>query len=131
MGRGWTARIAVVAAGMAACGPSETSFVVDYTDAYCTWYLACADPALLVFDGLDDVDACKAVVGPEIAVSAGACKVDHAAARACLGQMATVPCPEPGTVFEDAVPLACTQAWKKCDALPGDDPADDSGTSGT
>lgn len=120
----WLAGIAVAAG----CGPSEAAFVVDYTDAYCTWYLQCADPAILVFDGLDDVDTCKAVVGPEVAAEGAVCKVSKGAARACLDQLATVPCPEPGTLIEDAVPVACDSAWKKCTAQPGDDATDEPAT---
>lgn len=107
----------------AACGPSESDFVVQYTDAYCTWYLDCGDPAQLLFDGVDTLEDCTSVVGPEVSDSAGICKLDRAPARACLDAMATLACPtDPEAPLEDALPAACSTTWKKClGQVEGDD----------
>ncbi|MEQ1505120.1 MAG: hypothetical protein ABMB14_22995 [Myxococcota bacterium] len=117
----WVAGVLLVAG----CGPSESEFVVEYTDAYCAYYLDCSDPAILVFDGLDAIDDCVAVAGPENAARASGCKLERTAARACLDQMATVACPTDGTPVDEALPTACTATWKNCSDQPEDEPADE------
>jgi hypothetical protein len=99
---------------VAACGPSEATFVVDYTDAYCDYYLECGDPAQLVFDGIDSLESCRALYGPGVAERGSACKVDKGPAGRCLDLMETMACPEEGAVIDDSLPADCEAAWQKC-----------------
>lgn len=113
---------------LSACGPSEGDFVVEYTDAYCAWYLDCGDPAQLVFDGLDTIEECRALFGPDVAAQADTCKINRAAASRCLEAMDGLVCPtEEGAVLDDNLPAECTTTWKKClgQTADGDDTGDE------
>ena len=112
---GHLVKVGALTCWLAACGPSESRFVVEYTDAYCAWYLDCGDSAQLVFDGVDTLEECRAIVGPDIADEADGCKLDRAPARACLDAMATLACPtDPEAELDDALPAECATTWKKC-----------------
>ena len=94
---------------------SESDFVVEYTDLYCTWYLECADPAQLVFDGTATLEDCTGLFGPGVADQASTCKLDKGAAKDCLDAMVTVACPaEEDAVLDDSLPPECATTWKKC-----------------
>lgn len=112
---GHLVKVGLAAGWLAACGPSESDFVVEYTTSYCAWYLDCGDPAQLLFDGLDTIEECRAVFGPDVASQAETCKLDRAPARACLDAMETLACPtDPEAELDDALPAECSTTWKKC-----------------
>ncbi|MBX2799136.1 MAG: hypothetical protein KTR31_15790 [Myxococcales bacterium] len=112
VGRAWAA--GVVAGWLSACGTSEPTFVTDYADLYCERALACADAAELLFDGVDSVDACLAIVGPDTADRADRCRLRGSDARACLAELESVECPAEGEGFDTVVPVACADAWHTC-----------------
>jgi hypothetical protein len=112
--RRWAAALA-----FAGCGGAETEFVVEYVNLYCEQYLACADPALQVFDGMGSAEQCEGTFGPPIADQAAGCKLEKRAARECLDGMAALQCPGEGEVFDDVLPPACATVWQRCDPQAG------------
>ncbi|MEQ1566259.1 MAG: hypothetical protein ABMA64_11525 [Myxococcota bacterium] len=104
-----------VAALAAGCGDSESEFVVSYVDTLCQQYVACVDPALQVFDGLEGTEACEAEYGDPVAERAAACKLERSAASECLAGMSGMGCPAEGEPFDAQLPPACASVWKKCE----------------
>lgn len=107
--------VGAAASALAGCGDAEGKFVAEYTTAYCDFYLQCADPAELVFDGMDTQDECEGTYGPEFLAEGEGCKLDHPAAKACLDQLGALQCPPENAVLDSAIPPACDAVWKKCE----------------
>lgn len=112
---------------LGACGPSESDFVLEYTDLYCAYYLDCADPAQLVFEGMDTVEECAGTFGPGFGEDAGACKLAKGDARKCLKAMELLTCPAEGTPLDAGLPPICDTVWKKCIAQPEETESEDTG----
>ena len=109
--RWWLPTVAI----LVGCGDAEGKFLADYTTAYCEFYLQCADPAELVFDGLDEQGECEGTFGPQFQDEGAGCKLERPAAKACLDQLGALQCPPEGAVLESAIPSACSAVWKKCE----------------
>lgn len=99
---------------MAGCGPRETDFVSDYVTSYCVYYLACSDPALAVFDGVDTPEECADAFGPGVAELATECALNGAAARDCLAELDGLACSGDPSDVDAALPAVCGSAWEKC-----------------
>jgi len=97
-----------------ACGASQMDFVLDYTDAVCSYALDCDDPALRVFDGVEDTTACEAVLGPAVLGQSQDCALVRRSARQCLDALAVLPCPSDGSAATDNLPPTCEAVWRKC-----------------
>jgi hypothetical protein len=111
MGRGWIVWTAAIGAG---CGIDDSTFTIEYVDAYCVYYLACSDPALEVFDGIDTPEECEAVYGPAVTDSALTCKLDKKAAKVCLESLDGLACPSEGYDVDGNLPSECAQVWTDC-----------------
>lgn len=109
--------LALCSAGLAACGGNkleEEDFVYTYTQQYCAVWLECSDPAMRVWDGLEGTEGCEAEIGPEMADKANGCKLVADNAQACLDKLADLACPADGQALDEALPIECEVAWKKC-----------------
>jgi hypothetical protein len=112
----------LVALGMAALGAckgsGEPEFVQAYISSYCQFYVDCADPVVVAFDGAPTIEACRAAEGPRVAAQAEGCKLEDDAAELCLQDLEAAECPAEGPP-EEAVPASCDPelVWKKCDEV--------------
>jgi hypothetical protein len=115
-------RVAVVwvLASLGGCGLHETEFIPRYAASYCDYYVSCADPSLVAFDGIDTHDECLAVYGPEIEAEGEGCTLARSEARKCLASMEELACPADATDLDAGIPPVCSYSWKKCIADPGD-----------
>jgi hypothetical protein len=110
----------MIVASLGGCGLDETEFIPQYAAAYCTYYVSCADPAVLAFDGIDTQEECLAVYGPEIEAAGDGCKLARSEANKCLKSMEGLACPADATDLDAGLPPVCEYSWKKCIADPGD-----------
>jgi len=94
---------------------SEAEFVPVYTEVYCDRFFECADDALLTFEGLDDVEDCTSVIGPEAAALSDGCKLVDRLAQDCIDELSVVTCPSSGTLFSEVVPTVCDEVWTECE----------------
>lgn len=94
---------------------SEAEFVPVYVDVYCDRFFECADDALLTFEGLADLDDCKAVIGPEVSELSDRCELVDKLAQDCIDAISVVTCPSEGTLFSDVVPTVCDDVWTECE----------------
>lgn len=104
---------------LGACGPSENAFVSGYVTSYCDYYLACSDPALAVFDGIDTVDDCQNVFGPPVVEASGTCRLNREAARDCLMLLDGLGCSGDPLDVDAGLPAECGMVWEQC--VPGED----------
>jgi hypothetical protein len=119
------ALVAIVALTGCKKGLDEPEFVEAYVASYCQFWVDCADPVVVAFDGAPTVEECRAVEGPRLAAKADGCKLEDDAAELCLLDLDGLQCPEAGPP-EEAVPASCDAGlvWKKCDAVAAGDDED-------
>lgn len=94
---------------------SEAEFVPVYVDVYCERFFECADGALLTFEGLDDEEDCRSVIGPQVAERSDDCDLEDRLAQDCIDELQVVTCPGEGTLFSDVVPVVCDDVWAECE----------------
>jgi hypothetical protein len=107
------------------CGPHETEFIPQYAASYCSYYVSCADPAVMAFDGVDTQEECLARYGPDIEAEGEGCKLARSEAKKCLRAMEALACPSDPAELDASLPPVCDYAWKKCLAQPGEADTDD------
>lgn len=105
---------------LAACGVDETVFIPEYSDNYCAKLVECTDAAVLRFDGIETVDDCLAVIGPEIEAEVQSCDYSPKNAKRCLKAMEGMGCPGPDQAFDDVLPLDCGQVSSSCSPAAAD-----------
>lgn len=108
---GWCVAALTLAWG---CGPSEDSFVSAYVTSYCDYYLACSDPALAVFDGIDTVEECQAAFGPAMVEASSGCRLNRPSARDCLSLLDGLGCVADPLDVDAALPAECGMVWEQC-----------------
>lgn len=115
--------------GLIGCGPHETRFIPDFADRFCDLVLECEDPAVLVFDGIEDREDCLSLYGNGIDSQGEGCKYKRKRGKRCLRAMELMTCPTDGTPLRDALPLECDEVYIKCSRVPEDDdlPDDEEG----
>lgn len=94
-----------------ACGPSDEAFVARYTEDWCAVVMACSDPAVLAFDGIETVEDCEAIVGSQVEVEAASCSYDPKAARSCLSALHELGCDGSQAPVE---PSTCSVVFLEC-----------------
>lgn len=92
---------------------SETDFTPARTTAYCAAVLACTDPAVLAFDGVD-ATTCEGIYGPRFQTEGEDCKLDRKVAKACVSGLEALAASCPDGAIDDNLPVACESAFKKC-----------------
>ena len=90
--------------------------MTEYVDAYCVYYLACSDPALAVFDGVDTAEECEALYGPAVVDDSLACKLDKKTAKTCLDSLDGLACPGEGYDVDGSLPSECESVWTTCES---------------
>jgi hypothetical protein len=99
----------------AGCGPDLGLFTMEFTDSVCEWTLSCGDAASLRFDGIDDLDSCRAQEGPVVQDLLAGCSYAPADGAACLSEMNELGCEEEDALWEDVLPPACQSLLDACE----------------
>jgi len=97
------------------CGPDLGLFTMDFTESVCEWTLSCGDEAALRFDGVDDLDSCRAQEGPVVQNLLEGCTYAPSDGAACLNEMNALDCDEEGALWEDVLPAACRSLLDACE----------------
>jgi hypothetical protein len=118
---------------LAGCGTQEPLFSQDYTKGWCDHYMACEDPAVLVFDGITEFADCEELVGPQVITMGIGCKYKGAKAKACLLALEQKTC-QSDDAFEFDPPAACLDVYPDCDInfslVDEPEPSDEDDTDG-
>lgn len=101
------------------CGPDVGLFTMEFTEAVCDWTLTCGDEAALRFDGVDDLDTCRAQEGPTVQELLVGCTYVPSQGAKCLDEMSTLGCDEDGALWEDVLPAACRSLLDACEGNDG------------
>jgi hypothetical protein len=109
MRRAWMLVPLVVGCG----GVEQEEFASAYVDHYCEAWLTCGEQATNIFDGVDTLEDCRALEGPEIVAGWEGCTYKKARAQDCLEQMPAPSCPENGDLALIFPPI-CAEVWVKC-----------------
>lgn len=101
---------------------SETDYVVDKTEAFCVWAVACTDEATQAFDGLD-ASSCQGTWGPAFAEEGATCrKFKSKIAKQCVDAITLATCPEDGSPVAENMPEICTYVYERCETLGSEEP---------
>ena len=95
------------------CGLPESDFSREYTQGWCDYYLACEDPAILLFDGIDGFEDCEPLVAPHVVTMGSVCKFKGGKAKDCLAAVEALTCPTDEFAF--TVPAECSAVYPGCD----------------
>jgi hypothetical protein len=109
--RGATIAVVAAALALAGCKMDGDEFVGDYTNAYCTYALACFEPAVLEFEGWQSEGECVESFGPDYAGQYEGCEVDSKTAKQCVKQMDALGCPAEGDDPGESLPEICATVW--------------------
>ena len=91
---------------------------MEFTEAVCDWSLSCGDEAALRFDGVDDLESCRATEGPVVQSLLTGCAYVPSEGAACLKEMDSLDCGVEEALWEDVLPSACRSVLDACE---GDD----------
>lgn len=100
---------------LAACGPTEEQFLIDYTNLVCAHTIQCGDPAELTFDGILSVETCKGYKISEIQAWGDGCKFTAPAAKQCVEELGLLTCSTDGL---GTIPSVCGSVYAGCDLEP-------------
>ena len=100
---------------LAGCGVDETVYIPEFANLYCQLTLDCGDTAVLVFEGIGNLDDCLAVVGPEIEAEVSVCNFKGKAAKKCLAAMEQMTtCWPDDSSLDDNLPPECADVLVDC-----------------